>query len=133
MFEKFVNDSWEKYKGNHRHEEVFIYDKTHVDFHKTSASIFSASIPHLYWKFSRKQTDQMGIKWVVEKPFKTLAIRALLDMNLSAAPRVLFKGLRDCCEKKTSCVRGFCTVNKDHTLKSDKALLVTSMNVLYYP
>ena len=30
----------EKHKGNHSREEVFICDKTHVDFHKTFASIF---------------------------------------------------------------------------------------------
>ena len=29
-------------KANHSHEEVFICDKTHVDFHKTFASNFSA-------------------------------------------------------------------------------------------
>ena len=39
---KIINNSCAKHKGNHSREGVFICDKTHVDFHKTFASIFSA-------------------------------------------------------------------------------------------
>ena len=51
---------------------------------------FSRRIQHLYWKFFRKQTDKMGIKWIVFKPFNIPAIRALSDIIRSAAPRVLY-------------------------------------------
>ena len=40
--QKLINNSSAKHKGNHSREGVFICDKTHVDFHKTFASIFSA-------------------------------------------------------------------------------------------
>ena len=39
---KIINNSCAKHKENHSREGVFICDKTHVDFHKTFASIFSA-------------------------------------------------------------------------------------------
>ena len=41
-FQKLINNSWAKHKENHSREGVFICDKTHVDFHKTFASILSA-------------------------------------------------------------------------------------------
>ena len=41
-FQKLINNSWAKHKENYSREGVFICDKTHVDFHKTFASIFSA-------------------------------------------------------------------------------------------
>ena len=42
VFQKLINNSRAKHKGNHSREGVFICDKTHVDFHKTFAAIFSA-------------------------------------------------------------------------------------------
>ena len=40
-----------------------ISDKTHVDYHKTFASIFSAYTTSMLK--IRKQTYKMGIKWIV--------------------------------------------------------------------
>ena len=42
MLQKLINNSLAKHKENHSREGVFICDKTHVDFHKTFALIFSA-------------------------------------------------------------------------------------------
>ena len=42
---------------------IFICDKTHMDFHKTFALIFSAFTIPIFCK----QTNKMGIKWIVSE------------------------------------------------------------------
>ena len=34
FFQKLINNSLAKHKGNHSREGVFVCDKTHVEFHK---------------------------------------------------------------------------------------------------
>ena len=42
IFKTLINNSWAKHKGNHNRSSGFISDKTHVGYHKTFDSIFSA-------------------------------------------------------------------------------------------
>ena len=64
---KTINNSRANHKENHSREGVFICGKTHVDSHKTFASIFSAYTPSIstYNLYHRKQSDKIGIKWIV--------------------------------------------------------------------
>ena len=62
-FQKLINNSNKIIAvntKNHSCEGVFICGKTHVDFHKTLTSIFSAYTTSIYWKFFHKQSDKMG-------------------------------------------------------------------------